>query len=157
MEDLDRYLVEIVDPIVKEFEDNADSRRHAFIACVAVFHAIDYLAYPRSSRTLRETFRRESSDFGIVDEVAHAFKHVETGNPNNRLNVESVFAHKGDFSNDFSDDFDISKVTVKGRPGVDLLTNVRRTVKYLREYRPSIRPRRGAPPAAQPPRPPTQG
>src|SRR5260370_37390903 len=104
MEDLDRYLVEIVDPIVKEFEDNADSRRHAFIACVAVFHAIDYLAYPSSSRTLRETFRRESSDFGIVDEVAHAFNHVATGKPNNRLTGESLFAHKGDFSKAVSDD-----------------------------------------------------
>ena len=47
MKDLEWYLGEIVDPTLKDFEDNPSSRRHAFLACVVAFcHAVDYLAYP---------------------------------------------------------------------------------------------------------------
>jgi hypothetical protein len=135
VEDLDRYLDEIVEPIVKEFEENPSSVRHAFVACVVVFHTIDYLAFPRSSSTLRQMFRKDSIDFALIDEVAHAFKHVETGKPQSRLNVGKVISHGGAFSNDFSDDFDISKVTVIDRPGINLLSSVKGAVTYLRKYK----------------------
>jgi hypothetical protein len=134
---MERYLDEIVDPIVKDFQEHPDSRRHAFIACVAVFHSIDYLAYPRRSQPLRDAFRKTSPDFAIVDEIAHAFKHVQTDG-RTPLKADKVVSHKGDFSNDFSDDFDISKVTVKDRPGVNLLSSVRKAVSFLREYRPPV-------------------
>jgi hypothetical protein len=134
VEDMERYLDEIVDPIVKEFEEHPDSRRHAFIACVAVFHSIDYLAYPKKSRTLREAFRKASPGFQIVDEIAHAFKHVETDG-RTPFKADEVVTHKGGFSPDFSDGFDISKVTVKDRPGVNLLSSVLAAVSFLREYR----------------------
>ena len=80
MEDLERYLNEIVEPTIKDLEANRTSVRHTFLACVVVFHAVDYLAFPKHSRTLREQFNRESRAFAIVDEIAHAFKHVVTGN-----------------------------------------------------------------------------
>jgi hypothetical protein len=47
MEDLKSYLDAIAEPTIKDFENNPTSVRHAFLACVAVFHGIDYLAYPR--------------------------------------------------------------------------------------------------------------
>jgi hypothetical protein len=47
MEDLERYLKDIVEPTIKDFKDNPASVRHAFLACVATFHAIDYQTYPR--------------------------------------------------------------------------------------------------------------
>jgi hypothetical protein len=75
MEDLMRYLDEIVDPTIKDFESNPTSVRHAFLACVVAFHAIDYLAYPRKSRGLRQKFGKESPEFSVIDHVAHAFKH----------------------------------------------------------------------------------
>jgi hypothetical protein len=78
MEDLERYLRDFVDPTIADFEANPTSVRHAFLACVVVFHGIDYLAHPRSSRSLRNQFRNESREFAIVDRVAHAFKHVTT-------------------------------------------------------------------------------
>jgi hypothetical protein len=135
LEGMERYLDEIVDPIVKEFSEHPDSRRHAFIACVAVFHSIDYLAYPRKSRTLRQDFRKASPSFQIVDEIAHAFKHVDTGG-RTPLKADKVMTHKGGFSADFSDDFDVSKVTVKDRPDVNLLSSVLAAVSFLRAYRP---------------------
>ena len=81
MNDLERYLNEIVDPTIEELAAHRTSVRHTFLACVAVFHAVDYLAYPRKSRTLREQFNKESKAFAIVDDMAHAFKHVVAGNP----------------------------------------------------------------------------
>ena len=81
MEDLERYLNEIVDPTIEELANHRTSVRHTFLACVAVFHAVDYLAYPRKPRTLRKQFNEESKAFAIVDDMAHAFKHVVAGNP----------------------------------------------------------------------------
>ncbi|MDO8399002.1 MAG: hypothetical protein Q7T45_14390 [Bradyrhizobium sp.] len=81
VEDLERYLDEIVEPTIKDLEANRTSVRKTFLACVVVFHAIDYLAYPKRSRTLRQQFNQESRSFAIVDDTAHAFKHVVAGNP----------------------------------------------------------------------------
>ena len=133
MEDLVRYLDEIVLPTVADFEANPTSRRHAFLACVAVFHSIDYLAYPGKSRSMRQNFRRQSPDFLIVDDVAHAFKHVAShGRPKERLRAHDVINQGGSFSSAFSLDFDVSRVTIAGRPEVNLLTTVKRTVEFLR-------------------------
>lgn len=63
MEDLERYLDEAVDPTSKDFEQNPTSVLHAFIAWVATFHSVDYLAYPQKSRAARQRFRTESPDF----------------------------------------------------------------------------------------------
>ena len=79
MEDLARYLDKIVEPTIRDFAANPTSVRHAFIACVVTFHAVDYLAHPRKSRSLRQLFCEQSSDFETIDHVAHAFKHVMTG------------------------------------------------------------------------------
>lgn len=79
MEDLVRYLDEIVEPTIKDFEEHPTSVRHAFLACVATFHAIDYLAFPRKSRGLRQAFREQLPAFATIDDVAHAFKHVAVG------------------------------------------------------------------------------
>ena len=80
MEDMLRYLDEIVDPTIKDFEEHPTSVRHGFLACVAAFHAIDYLAFPKKrSSHLRQRFRQQSPDFHMVDSVAHAFKHVVAG------------------------------------------------------------------------------
>jgi hypothetical protein len=83
VEDLERYLDEIVEPTIKDLEANRTSVRHTFLACVVVFHAVDHLAYPKRSRALREQFNQESRAFAVVDDIAHAFKHVVAGNPGN--------------------------------------------------------------------------
>jgi hypothetical protein len=83
-----RYLDEIVDPTVAEFERNSTSVRHAFITCVVVFHAVDYRAHPKRSTGLRQEYRTKSDAFALVDMVAHAFKHVRT----ERRNVPNLRA-----------------------------------------------------------------
>jgi hypothetical protein len=72
-DDLTRYLDEIVDPTIIDLENNRTSVRHTFLACVAVFHAIDYLVHPGKPQILRQIFRKESSVLATVDDVAHAF------------------------------------------------------------------------------------
>jgi hypothetical protein len=46
------------------------------LACVATYHAIDRAAHPKAPGNLRKQWCNESSDFLIVDMVAHHFKHV---------------------------------------------------------------------------------
>jgi hypothetical protein len=70
--DAHRYLREIVDPTIAEFENDQLSVRVALIACVMTFHAIDYL------EGSRQNFRRESGDFSLIDRIAHAAKHRQT-------------------------------------------------------------------------------
>jgi hypothetical protein len=82
MEDLDRYLEEIVNPTVQDFVEHPTSVRHAFLACAVTFHAVDYRAHPRAPQTLRQQWRSRSEAFRRVDEVAHAFKHVATHRQN---------------------------------------------------------------------------
>jgi hypothetical protein len=84
MEDLERYVEQVVDPTIKDFVDHPTSVRHAFLACVAVFHSVDYLAHRRRrAANLRQEWRKASPAFAKVDELAHAFKHVVTGSPKN--------------------------------------------------------------------------
>jgi hypothetical protein len=83
--DANRYMTEIVEPTISDFETNPTSVRHAFLACVVTFHSIDYL-YPNKSANPRETFRKESPEFATVDRIAHAFKHVDAGHPQSAHN-----------------------------------------------------------------------
>jgi hypothetical protein len=90
MEDLRRYLDDIVGPTVADFEANPTSVRHAFLACVVTCHAADYLAFP-DAQIPRNSWRQESSDFRLVDDVGHAFKHVSSSRVAGRgLHVRQV-------------------------------------------------------------------
>jgi hypothetical protein len=75
--EVERFLAEIVDPTIRDFESNPASVRHAFLACLTTFHALDRF---EGKRNLRKSFRDELPEFAVVDRVAHAFKHVGTGN-----------------------------------------------------------------------------
>lgn len=90
-----QYLEELVEPTIKDFENNPISVRHAFLACVATFHTVDYLAREagKSSAHLRQVFNSESDDFALIDDVAHAFKHVSAGKRDGpRLVVSDVIS-----------------------------------------------------------------
>jgi hypothetical protein len=89
MEDMVRYLNDIVEPTVGDFRNDPSSVRHAFLACVAIDHAVDYLAYPgdpakwdsaehrKSRAAVREQFRGLNEHFRLASDVANAFKHVK--------------------------------------------------------------------------------
>jgi hypothetical protein len=90
VEDLERYLNEIVEPTVDDFRQTPSSVRIGFLTCVAIDHSVDYLAFPgnrsqwdgkehRDKRAaLRRRFREESEHFRLASEAANAFKHVKT-------------------------------------------------------------------------------
>jgi hypothetical protein len=90
MEDLERYLSKIVEPTVEDFQRQPSSVRVGFLACVAIDHSVDYLAFPadrakwdgkehRGRRAeLRRQFCKENEHFRLASEVANAFKHVKT-------------------------------------------------------------------------------
>ncbi|HEX5424894.1 MAG TPA: hypothetical protein VFW94_15205, partial [Candidatus Acidoferrales bacterium] len=54
--------------------------RHAYLACVAIFHAIDRAAEETGARSanLRQVWCNESLEFKLVDVIAHRFKHVQS-------------------------------------------------------------------------------
>jgi hypothetical protein len=137
MTDLSQYLEEIVGPTIEDFQQNPTSRRHAFLACVAVCHAVDYLAYPKGPRDLRQRFCHESADFKIVDEVGHAFKHVVVGRRNDpRLKASEVISRPpADWEKASWDlsrwDDPVGGVTLDAERTVDLLDAVKNAVTFL--------------------------
>jgi hypothetical protein len=138
MDDLVRYLDEIAEPTIADFEQDPTSVRRAFLACVAVFHSIDYLAYPRKPQPLRQLFRRQSTDFALVDRVAHAFKHVASGNPSGErlASAEVISRPPAVYGSAFWDvsiwEDSTGGVTLDNDRGIDLLGALKRTVDFLR-------------------------
>ena len=142
--DAEAYLREYVDPTIAEFEEEPACRRRAFIACLVVFHTVDYLAKrPGSpnSQNLREAFRSDNSSFAIVERAAHAFKHTKTGHENapvkKPLRVEDVISRPamrfgvGQFGvSRFGDGVGGVQIWKEGAP--DLLHVVRKAVAFLR-------------------------
>lgn len=78
MKTLARYLEVIVDPTYDDFCANSQSFRHAYLACVTIFHAVDRAAEEAGvkSATLRQTWGKESLEFKLADIIAHHLKHV---------------------------------------------------------------------------------
>lgn len=118
-----------------DLEANRTSVRHTFLACVAVFHAVDYLAHPKKSATLRQQFNKQSPEFKIVDDVAHAFKHVQASNPAKPdLMATEVIRRPPAFqAGAFQEDaFDVhGSVTLTNHPNVDLYEVVKAAVAFL--------------------------
>jgi hypothetical protein len=73
--DFAEYMELIVEPTFEDFRRNGGSVRHAYLACVAIYHAVDRAAFPNEPRLLAEQWRTESMAFLLVEEVAQHFKH----------------------------------------------------------------------------------
>jgi len=136
MEDLKKYLVDFVEPTVADFRNNPTSIRHGFLACVTVFHSIDYLAAPRSSRTLRQRFNRQSPEFEIVDKVAHAFKHVVSSRSDGSIRAADILSRppmvwgKAVWNLSRWDD-SVGGVTISQNREIDLLEAIEGAVRFL--------------------------
>jgi hypothetical protein len=138
MDDMLQYIDEMVEPAIKLFEEQPTSRLFGFLACVAAFHAVDYLAWPRKrSSQLRKELGKQSADFRIVDQVAHAFKHVVSGNrATPDLRMGDVIPRPPSFCGVMV--VGLSRigdkrggVTLYNDHSVDLLTTLKRTVAFL--------------------------
>jgi hypothetical protein len=56
MNTLQSYLETIVDPTWDDFHENRSSVRHAFLACVAIFHSVDRVAEETSNAAQRNLY-----------------------------------------------------------------------------------------------------
>jgi hypothetical protein len=75
MNDLAKYMELIVEPTWEEYKRNSVSVRHAYLACLVAYHAVDRAAYPDEPAPLAAQWREESLAFMLIDEVAQHFKH----------------------------------------------------------------------------------
>jgi hypothetical protein len=103
------------------------------------FHTLDYIEHPKNKGNRRNDFRKESNAFAIVDRVAHAIKHIESGNDkNNRsLLVDHVYSRPpavaGGMQCGISRCGDrFGGVALWGEDNSDLLPAVREAVVFLR-------------------------
>lgn len=88
--DAKTYLEEVVAPTILEYTNDVTSVRRGFLACVATFHTVDYLAAPNRPGNLRKQLRDGSPSFALIDEIAHAFKHVVSSKTG--LGVQAVIS-----------------------------------------------------------------
>jgi hypothetical protein len=73
--DLIEYMELIVEPTWEEYNRNSADVRHAYLACLVVYHAVDRAAYPKKPDAMAKRWARESLPFMLVAEVALHFKH----------------------------------------------------------------------------------
>jgi hypothetical protein len=139
--DAARYIAEIVEPTIADFEANPISVRHAFLACVATYHCIAYLCDAESEASRRQEFREASKDFALVDRLAHAMKHARTGHERSKhiqpLAAGDVMSRPPAFWDvavwDLSRwDDPAGGVTVKDEVELDIVHAVRGALEFLR-------------------------
>ena len=75
MNDFAQYMELIVEPTYEEYQKNSTSVRHAYLACLVVYHAVDRAAYPGEPHVLAKRWTSESLAFMLIEEVALHFKH----------------------------------------------------------------------------------
>ena len=135
--EIERYFEQIVDPTIADLEANPTSVRHAFLAAVVVFHAIDYL----DANSYRKQFREDNADFALVDRIAHAFKHVRTRDPQiPALSAEEVIERpsalygeaKSILDMSFWDWADLGGVTLNSDRQLDVLSAIKRATEFMR-------------------------
>jgi hypothetical protein len=79
MNTLQSYIEQIVEPTFEDFRRNPQSVRHAYLACLVTYHAIDRATYPRPVGNLLNEWREESMEFMLIEQVALHLKHVKSG------------------------------------------------------------------------------
>ncbi|MFT8591271.1 MAG: hypothetical protein ABF746_08635 [Acetobacter orientalis] len=76
---LEQYLHKIVEPTVKDYYQHPNSERHAFLACVVIYHSVDYAAYKQyPTKKISTEWNTDSIEFALVDIVANHMKHVKS-------------------------------------------------------------------------------
>jgi hypothetical protein len=140
MEDAARYFEEIVEPTIAEYERYPTSRRLGFLACIAIFHTVDYLTYPADPGNRLKQFRAESPAFLEIDRIANAAKHFKSGHPKSSTKplLQSAVIERPSGIWDEAD-WDISRwddpvggVTLQDNLQFDLLTTLKSAAEFLR-------------------------
>jgi hypothetical protein len=132
---LQQYIDYIVEPTFKEFEHNPKSMRHAYLACVVAYHAIDRAAYPKRPGALKKIWRSQSFEFVIVDMIAHKFKHIISDDekapiPTGHIPLRSLVFGRGTLNPAL---FNTQPYGVTGIDLYNLSFVVRDLIKFLRQ------------------------
>ena len=76
------YATEIVIPTVREFRDDPQSRRRAYMACMVTYHIGDYLVKAGVPKTrIPPAMRASGGGFDVVQAICNATKHSGHGHP----------------------------------------------------------------------------
>ena len=132
---LAQFIEEIIEPTFGDFEQNPRSVRHAYLACVVTYHAIDRVAYPKRVGNMRKKWRHQSADFAKIDIIAHHFKHVLSdaepapSNTAERRIADGVFG----WGTIGSAPLGAHAINEGGIDLIDLRAVVRRAITFLRE------------------------
>jgi hypothetical protein len=138
---VEAYLMEMVEPTIAEFEKEPWSRRNAFLACVTTYHTIDYFPRPPFRGTWRKYVQSRSPTFTLVDRVAHAFKHMQTGHVDNPrlqpLAANQVYERPPAFAGTMMVGVSMigdtrGGVAIVGENGSDILSAVQEALAFLR-------------------------
>ena len=136
MDELSRYLDEIVAPTFTDLGRNPSSAHQACLACVSVYHAVDRAAYPGRPGNLRRQWCKQSLEFSIVDAVAHRYKHICSFSERHALAARAIPLANVVFKTSVPDAW-------IGNPGdVDthnLYFAIRDAIKFLRTQEVSLR------------------
>jgi hypothetical protein len=90
VDSLARYIELIVEPTFEDFKRKPRSVRHAFLACLVTYHAIDRATFPKKPGNLLETWRKESIEFRLVEVVALHFKHVQSDDARRPMRPDTI-------------------------------------------------------------------
>lgn len=136
------YFQHLVEPTIKDFEANPTSVRHAFLACVATFHTVDYLSAPKRPGNLRKTIGDACPSFAFIDRIAHGFKHVSSGPNEGDVKATDVISRPpatwdiGQWDLSRWDD-SVGGVTLATDTASDLLDELTNAAAYLKTQIPS--------------------
>jgi len=135
--DLDEYINRIVDPTFLDFQKNPSSGRHAFLACIVVYHSVDYASFPNKTKEITEYWSKNSIEFAIVDMIANHIKHVKSkieklndiNKISNGIPLSSIII-KGDISGD-SFGLDLHNLYYYLRDAIIFIKNYSKNTKKL--------------------------
>ncbi|MDI6654214.1 hypothetical protein QMA67_14925 [Gluconobacter japonicus] len=137
--DLDEYINRIVDPTFLDFQKNPSSGRHAFLACIVVYHSVDYASFPNKTKEITEYWSKNSIEFAIVDMIANHIKNVklkieklnDINKISNGIPLSSIII-KGDISGD-SFGLDLHNLYYYLRDAIIFIKNYSKNTKILSE------------------------
>jgi len=135
MNALQRYLRGTVEPTFLEFQQNPNSARHAYQACVAAFHAVDRASYPKKPGNLRSKWRKASVAFRVVDMIAHKSKHVVSDGEKEPVKAGTIPLHALVFGKGLlgTDDFNTRALGEGGIALHNLYFIIRDAIEFLHQ------------------------
>ena len=99
-----------------DFLKEKTSVRFALNCAMTAWHIIDWIAIQKGItkselKKFKEDFKSKCSSLEIMQDLCNGTKHCQINNYTPR--VKNTEKHIGDYSNDFNNDFDISRLIVE--------------------------------------------